>query len=145
MENVTFFTLLPQTILGRTKEGHKEFLYYSTVAFAFAEAHNLNILNGCGVSTFENFKMQEKYFSKLKRKSTVLIIDKEMVGNFEILDAFIEKQVIFRVIEGDFLITPYEVKKMWTTFAENAHDLPNVSVEYLKRTGMLELDWRGAN
>lgn len=136
MENVTFFTLLPESIKGKRMEADKEFLLYVTRAFNFAAANNLNLLNSCGVTSFENSSL-DKYFSKLKRRSTVLIVSPMYVANPKILNSFIRKDVTFRVIEGDYLMKPKLLKKLWLDEAKNATtNFPN-AVEYLIKTEVL--------
>lgn len=136
MENETFFTLLPESIKGNRVEANMEFLMYATIAFGFADKHNLNLKNACGVSTFENGSL-EKYFSKLKRKSTVLIISPALSANPKIFNSFIRKDVTFRVIEGDYLIKPKLLKELWIEEAKTATvKFPN-AVDYLIKTEVL--------
>lgn len=136
MENVTFFTLLPESIEGNRLEADREFTMYVTIAFAFAANHNLNIKSVCGISTFENSSL-EKYFSKLTKRSTVLIISPALVGNPKILNSFIRKDVTFRVVEGDYLVKPKLLKKLWLEQAKKAKtNFPN-AVDYLIKTEVL--------
>jgi len=136
MENVTFFTLLPESIKGKRVEADKEFLLYVARAFNFADKNNLNLQKFCGVTTFENCSL-DKYFSKLKRRSTVLIISPMFVANPKILNSFIRKDVTFRVIEGDYLMKPKLLKKLWLDEAKNATtNFPN-AVDYLIKTEVL--------
>lgn len=121
MKNVTFFTLLPKTILGINRNAAKEFLEYDMMASLFAKNNNLNVVNGCGLSNLGDINMRNKYFSELKRKSTVLIISPNHVANAEILDCFIKKGVIFRVIEGDYLIKPKQIKEQWSAEVKAAN------------------------
>ncbi|AMX00350.1 hypothetical protein [Rummeliibacillus stabekisii] len=113
MKNVTFFTLLPETILGRTRNSAEEFFEYCMMADIFAQSNNLNIVNGCGISNLGDVNMRKKYFSGLKRRSTVLIISPVHVANPVILNLFIGKDVTFRVIEGDYLIKPKNLKEFF--------------------------------
>jgi len=113
MKNVTFFTLLPETILGRTRNSAEEFFEYCMMADIFAKSNNLNIVNGCGISNLGDVNMRKKYFSRLKRRSTVLIISPVHVANPVILNLFIGKDVTFRVIEGDYLIKPKNLKEFF--------------------------------
>ncbi|MEK5104938.1 hypothetical protein MKX83_23635 [Cytobacillus sp. FSL M8-0252] len=136
MENVTFFTLLPESIKGKRMEADKEFLKYLTVAFNFADKHNLNLKNACGISTFENSSL-EKYLSNLKRKSTVLIISPALVANPKVLNVLIGKEITLRVIEGDYLIKPTLLKEIWLEEAKTATTkFPN-AVDYLIKTEVL--------
>ncbi|WP_156289875.1 hypothetical protein [Oceanobacillus salinisoli] len=136
MKNVTFFTLLPESIKGKSMEADKEFLLYVTRAFNFADKNNLNLQNSCGVTTFENSSL-DKYFSKLKRRSTVLIISPALVANPSILNNFIKKDVTFRVIEGDYLMKPKLLKELWLEEAKTATiNFPD-AVDYLIKTEVL--------
>lgn len=59
------------------------------------------------------------------------------VANPKILNSFIRKDVIFRVIEGDYLMKPKLLKKLWLDEAKNATtNFPN-AVEYLIKTEVL--------
>jgi hypothetical protein len=136
MEKVTFFTILPESIKGKRMEADEEFLKYVTLAFNFADQNNLNLQNACGVTTFENSSI-DKYFSKLKRKSTVLIISPTFVANHKILDSFIKKDVTLRVIEGDYLIKPKRLKELCLLESKNATiNFPN-ALDYLIKTEVL--------
>lgn len=135
MKNVTFFTLLPETILGRTRNSAEEFFEYTMMVDIFAENNNLNIVNGCAISNFEDKSMNDKYFSRLKKKSTVLIISPVHVANSNILDLFISKDVTFRVIKGDYLMKPKLLKKIWLEEAKTTK-IP-LAVENLFKTELL--------
>lgn len=112
MEEVTFFTLLPESIKGKRMEADKEFLMYLTIALSFADRHDLILRSACGISTYENNRLRE-YFSKLRKGSTVLIISPKLVANDKILNQFIRKNVRFRVIDEDYIIKPELLKKQW--------------------------------
>lgn len=59
------------------------------------------------------------------------------VANPKILNSFIRKDVTFRVIEGDYLMKPRLLKKLWLEEAKNATtNFPN-AVEYLIKTEVL--------
>lgn len=113
MKDVTFFTLLIDTILGRTKDSVMEFLNYEMMASSFAKDKNLNIVNGCGALDLTDENLHSEYFSKLKRKSTVLIVSPLHVANAVVLDFFIDKEVTFRVIKGDYHIKAKRLKEIW--------------------------------
>ncbi|MGM8216826.1 hypothetical protein ACLIA0_14925 [Bacillaceae bacterium W0354] len=112
MEDVTFFTLLPESIKGKRMEADKEFLMYLTIALSFADKHDLILRSACGISTYENSRLRE-YFSKLRKGSTVLIVSPKHVANDKILNQFIRKDVRFRVIDEDYIIKPELLKKQW--------------------------------
>ncbi|BCB40544.1 hypothetical protein BCJMU51_5462 [Bacillus cereus] len=142
MENVTFFTLLPETIQGKTSKADEEFMYYVSKAFEFAEKENLNIVNACGVAVFEKSQTVEKYFSRLKRKSTVLILSTAHIGNFDILNSFIEKQVTFLNISGEYLVSAKGMKEFWEDYVNRAKKDYPFALPYLEKLGMLDLQKR---
>ena len=136
MEKVSFFTLLPESIKGNKAEADKEFLLYLAIATEFADRENLIITNACGVSTFENTSL-EKYFSKLKKKSTVLIISPSFVTNPKVLNCLIKKDINLRIIDGDYMMRPKLLKQLWLDEAKEAHKKYPNAVDYLVKTNVL--------